>query len=151
MDIVELELLDNQDLSRSYNDSLLTNNNESLLSTNIIKNIVPLSYNNETDTSNIKNIILIHDQVYDYNKFVQSVSLDSYPIVYNSNSSLEELQKLLKDKFLSINRIAFVFHDAGINQLKEFIDDKAFFTNEDLEDVVEKYSNNLQYLVVHIQ
>ena len=131
----------------------INNYNKISLEDRLHKNIVPLSYNNidttpwsynNIDTTNIKNIVLIHDQVYDYNKFVQSVNLESYPIVYNSNSSCEELQNLLKEKFSNINRVAFIFHDSGIDQLKDFINGEPFFTYEDL---IDKYSNNLEFII----
>jgi len=107
--------------------------------------IVPLSYNN-IDTTNL-NVVLIHDQVYDYNKFFQFVNLESYPIVYNCNSSLIDLHNLLKEKFLNINRVSFIFHDAGINKLKDFINNEPLFTYDDLTDNVDKYSNNLQFII----
>jgi hypothetical protein len=107
------------------------------------KNIIPLSYNNDKD--NIKNIILIHDEVYNYNQFYESANIDSYPIIYNTNSSKEELTSLFRNKFINIERIAFVFHNSGVNSLKSFIDNKPFFTYDDLEENV--YSDNLQYII----
>jgi len=108
---------------------------------------VPLSYNNDIDTTNLINIVLIHDQVYDYNNFFKYVNLESYPIIYNSNSSLIDLHNLLKEKFLNINRVSFIFHDAGINKLKDFINNEPLFTYDDLTDNVDKYSNNLQFII----
>ena len=59
----------------------------------------PLIYNNDIDTSSIKNIILIHNEVADYNKFITASNFDTYPIVYHSNSSKDDLKTLLKTKF----------------------------------------------------
>ena len=113
----------------------------------IKNNIVPLFYDNDIDTTNLINIILIHDQVYDFNNFFKYVNLKSYPIVYNSKSSLSDLHNLLKEKFLNINRVSFIFHDAGINQLKDFFNNESLFTYNDLTDNVDKYSNNLQFII----
>ena len=62
----------------------------------------PLIYNNDIDTSSIKNIILIHNEVVDYNKFISASNSDSYPILYNLNSSKDDLKTLLKTKFQKV-------------------------------------------------
>ena len=114
---------------------------------NILQNdIISLLYN-DIDTSNFKNIILIHDEVQDYNIFIQSANLDSYPIIYNSSSCKDDLKNLLKNKFSNIERISLVFHNEGIDQLKEFIDNEPLFTNNDLNETPHKYSNNLQFII----
>jgi hypothetical protein len=130
-----------------YSVEQIIDDNEIILKNKPKKIVVPLSYNNDINITNIKNIVLIHDQVYDYNKFVQSVNLESYPIVYNLNSSKDDLLNLLKDKFSHIERISFVFHNSGIDKLKQFINNESLFTFEDLEDNVNKYSNNLLFII----
>jgi len=117
------------------------NNNDS----NNMNINVPLIYNNDVNCSNFKNIILIHDEVQDYNNFIESSNLNSFPIVYNSSSSREELKTLLKDKFLNIERISLVFHNATIDRLTNFFDNEALFTNNDL--IENTYSNNLQFII----
>jgi len=127
----------------------LISNNIHIIDSTILKEsniVIPLIYNDNIDIRSIKNIILIHDLVYDYNKFVQSANSDCFPIVYNYSSSKDDLLKLL-DNFFYIKRISFVFHNEGINQLKGFIDDKPFFTHEDLNNIISQHSDNLQFII----
>lgn len=107
----------------------------------------PLIYNNDTDTSSIKNIILIHDEVSNYNKFITASNNETYPIIYNLKSSKDDLKALLKDKFQKIDRIALIFHDSGIDNLKEFIDNKLLYTYDDLKEDVTEYSDNLKFMI----
>ena len=107
----------------------------------------PLIYNNDTDTSSIKNIILIHDEVCDYNKFITASNTETYPIIYNLKSSKDDLKELLKDKFQKIDRIALITHNSGIDNLKEFIDNKPLYTYDDLKEDVTEYSDNLKFMI----
>jgi hypothetical protein len=122
--------------------------------------IIPLKYYNlqnnsnidllsssDKNINNIENIILIHDLVEDHSKFYDNSNNISYPIIYNTNSSKDELLKLLKDNFLNIKRMAFVFHNASINNLKEFLDDSVLFSYNDLEDNIINYSSNCQFII----
>ena len=94
--------------------------------------IVDLIYDNEMDTTNMKNVLLIHNELVDYNIFVNAANSDTFPIVFNNCSSKEALLQLLQTKFVSISRVAFVFHNGGIESSKVFLDDEPLFTNEDL-------------------
>ena len=116
------------------------------ISNNLQNDIIPLIYD-DIDTRKFKNIILIHDEVQDYNMFIKSANLDSYPIIYNSSSSKDDLKNLLRDKFSNIERIALVFHNSGIDKVKKFIDNEPLFTDDDLNGTLHKYSNNLQFII----
>ena len=107
---------------------------------------VELIYDSEMDTSAMKNVLLIHDGVADYNTFVTAANSDTFPIVYNNHSSKEAMLQLLKDKFVSISRIAFVFHNGEMNPSKTFLDDEPLFTNEDLGGV-DDFSNNMKFVI----
>ena len=110
--------------------------------------IVDLIYDDEMETTNMKNVLLIYDEVTDYNTFVNAANSDTFPIVYNNYSSKEALLQLLQTKFVSISRIAFVFHNGGINSSKVFLDNKPLFTNEDLvEGAGYIFSDNMKFII----
>jgi len=56
---------------------------------------VALVYNELNITDQIKNIILIHDQVGNYNEFVDGCNAFTFPIVYNYRSTKSELTDVL--------------------------------------------------------
>jgi hypothetical protein len=112
----------------------------------MIDNIIPLIYNN-IDSSNLKNIILIHDNVKDYKIFFDSSNIDTFPIIYNTNSSKDNLIKILDSKFKNIERIAFIFHNSEINNFEKFLDNEKLFTNNDLEYNIVNYSSNCQFII----
>ena len=101
----------------------------------------------EGDTSGIKNILLVHDQVMDHGVLYNSTNSNTYPIIYNTSSSREDLSQLLKEKFSSFERFSIVFHNAGINQLKKFLDNEALFTHEDIVEGNETFSNNTKFII----
>ena len=116
--------------------NILTNHN----------NPVPFTYS-ITHNHNFDNIILIHDQINNYKEFALYANNKSLSIIYNSSSSSNELTELLTKYFINIKRIAFVFHNAHINALKEFLNTKALFDFNDLETDVATYSENLQFII----
>ena len=116
--------------------NILTNHN----------NPVPFTYS-ITHNHNFDNIILIHDQINNYKEFALYANNKSLSIIYNSSSSSNELTELLTKYFKKIKRIAFVFHNANITNLKEFINNKPLFDFNDLETDVATYSDNLQFII----
>jgi hypothetical protein len=86
---------------------------------------------------------LIHDEVFDYNKFINVSNINTYSILYNLNSSKDDLKTLLKTKFQKIGRNAIITHDYCIDNLKKFIDNKQLYTYDDLKEDVTEYSDNL--------
>ena len=123
---------------------------QSLTDTDLFKRqnaIVDLIYDNEMVTTNMKNILLIHNEVTDFETFVTAANSETFPIVYSNRSSKEALLQLLGEKFVSISRIAFVFHNGGIESSKIFLDNEPLFTNEDLVMGVDIFSNNMKFII----
>ena len=101
--------------------------------------IVPLVYNDTIDTSVIINVLLIDNSVQEYQQFVDGCNITTFPIVYDYHSDRNELKELLARKFSNIQRIAFVFHNAGMNS-KLFLNNQCFFNET-------PFSENVQFLV----
>jgi surface protein len=111
---------------------------------NEVFDIIPLRYNDSLDTTTIQNIVFIDDDVAEHQQFVDGCNVNTIPIVYNYCSDRNELKAMLSRKFSSIQRIAFVFHNANMND-KLFLNNEWFFTGSDLENGVP--SENMQILV----
>jgi len=110
--------------------------------------IIPLKYNILPDYSSIKNILLVDDKVKSYNEFVDNCNSLTFPIVYNYNSSSQELVNFLTTNFASVDRLCFVFDGSSIATNKPFVDNKPFFTNNDLkESNLENMSDNFKLIV----
>ena len=107
--------------------------------------VVDLIYNNDTDTTNIHHIMLISDSVSAHQIFVDSANANTFPIVYSYYSDSSNLLQLLLTKFTHIQRISFVFHDP-INQPKTFLDEKPFFTDDDIILGKTTFSDNVTFL-----
>ena len=104
---------------------------------------VPLVYDDSLDTAAITNVLLIDDSVQEYQHFVDGCNANTFPIVYNYHSDRNELKSLLARKFSNIQRIAFVFHNAGMNS-KLFLNNQCFFSGSESPD---NFSENFQVLV----
>jgi hypothetical protein len=94
--------------------------------------IEPILLKYNTINSEIKNILLIDDSVFQNEILFNSINNNTLAIKYNVNSSKKELEDLLTNNFTEINRIGFAFNDALINS-KQFLDGELFFTSEDLD------------------
>ena len=55
------------------------------------------------------NILLISDQVREYQTIVDSANANTYPIIYSSHSSKTELLTLLQTYFTTIDRIGICY------------------------------------------
>jgi hypothetical protein len=109
---------------------------------------IPLEYIALSDYSNIKNIILIDNQVKQYNVFFNNCNSNTFPIVYDKSSKSDELVTFLTTNFLSIDRLCFVFDELHVIDTKNFIDNKPFFTNDDLiEKSFDNLSSNMKLIV----
>jgi len=108
---------------------------------------VPLVYNNDTDVSNINNILLIDSTVRDNNIFIDSCNVITFPIVYNRYSDRTELRYLLLNKFslTQLSRIALVFHNSDMYS-KKFLNNTDFFEYKDIREnpVI---IDNVQFLI----
>ena len=55
----------------------------------IIEPPIPLVYNDSIDTTNMTNILLIYSSVGDKQVFYESANLNTFPIIYDSNSKTD--------------------------------------------------------------
>ena len=119
----------------------------------IIRPLVPLSvplvYNDSIDTTNMTNVLLIDSIVANDKEFYDSANAKTFPIIYNYNSSTDDLIALLKRKFSasSVQRIALVFHDKGTNFLTPFMNGKRLFEDSDLEVNQTTFTENVSFLI----
>ena len=109
----------------------------------VTQHATKLIYNSNIDTTSVKNVVLIHNQVADYMTFVNGCNSNSFPIVYDFSSEKTELLQLLKEKFTSIQRVAFVFHGS---ESTRFLDQEYLFTEQDLINP-DNFSENLQFMI----
>ena len=111
---------------------------------------VSLISSSEKDITKIENILFIHDEVQDYNKFKTYSNQNTFTIVYNNNSTKEELTEIFQDKLseISIKRLGLVFHNSGINTGKVFLDNELLFTSDDLTKTdATLYSSNVKCII----
>ena len=92
-------------------------------------NLVKLLYESKTDYNNIKNILLIHNDISNIETIKISCNEFTFPIIYDNNSSKNELNNFLFKNFKNLDRIAYIFHDSD-NIL--FLNNEKFFNNNDL-------------------
>jgi hypothetical protein len=76
-------------------------------------------------TSDITQILLIHDEISDPETFVTSCNSSTFPIVYKSNSSKADLLVIL-NQFTSISRLAIACHNS---EQQLFLDDETIFSD----------------------
>ena len=108
--------------------------------------VTPLIHPEITSGDAFSNILLIHNEIADYDKFVSSANSSTFPIVYSMSSSKAELLALLQQHFLSIQRIGICFHSSSGNT-KIFLDRKPLFTEEDIVATDGHYSENMEWLL----
>ena len=105
--------------------------------------VKPLIYPQITSGQNqFTNVLLICDDVTDYQIFVDSVNSSTFPIVYSVLSLKTELLSLLQTNFTGISRIGLVFTSSAAFP-KTFLDCKYFFNDSETEP----YSENLQFII----
>ena len=88
------------------------------------------------------NIMLIDNNVIDYQVLVDSANSSTFPIVYSFMSSKTDLLTLLQTNFTNISRICFVFN-GSLGNTKMFLDCKPLFEKNETES----YSENLQFII----
>jgi hypothetical protein len=119
-----------------------------ILQKELISEIIPLKYKALTNYSNIKNILLVHDQVKNYMDFVNNCNDNTFPIIYNNTSSGDELKAFLTTNFTSVDRLCIVFDELHIWSTKIFMDNKPFFTDGDLtESDINNLSANIKLII----
>ncbi len=111
-----------------------------------------LIYNSDiTDFTGITNVILLDEYIRDPNVFYSSVNDKSFVLKYNPGSSFTELIDILSNRFTSIDRLAIISDDGGIQSGKTFFDNKKYFEPEDLigdlSDNINEYSQNITNII----
>jgi hypothetical protein len=97
-----------------------------------------------SEKNKFSNILLIHDEISDYDTFVSSANASTLPIVYSVNSSKADLLTLLQENFSSIQRIGICFHSSSGNT-KAFLDNQPLFIDKDIEG--DDHSENVEWLL----
>ena len=112
------------------------------------RKIIPLVFNESMDATNKHNVLLINSSVLESQLFYDSANTNTYPIMYSTSSTKEELLQLLNDKFPNgFNRLSVVFHDPGYNFYKTFLNNKGLFDESDLLENATIFSENTVFLV----
>jgi len=80
-------------------------------------------------TRSFSNVVFIDQNVSDYKLFLNNINDVSFPIVYHSSTTREEILSQLVD-FSHLDRIAFVFHGIypGYYYDKPFLENQPYFT-----------------------
>ena len=92
-----------------------------------------------TITSDISNILLIDYRVNDFQIFVDSVNSNTLPIVFNGDSSSNELLELFNTHFTTISRIGIVFEATRFGSV--FLDNEPYFSLD------ETPNSNTEFLI----
>jgi alpha-tubulin suppressor-like RCC1 family protein len=99
-----------------------------------------LVFNNNLDTTDITNVLLIDRDTVSYNTFYDSCNESTFPIVYSSNCNRNDLLTLLSDKFTKINRLGFVF---SFQPVYIFLNNENLFTDNEATP----YSKNVTFII----
>lgn len=123
--------------------------------TNAIVYVEPLVHPDLKSVKNITNILFIDKRVKEFEYIVNSVNQYTFPIVYSSNSSKNDVDSLLaKLSISSINRVGLLFVSSE-DKPKLFLDDEILFSNandvngnmEWIKNVIQKYQvKNIDFL-----
>ena len=105
----------------------------------------PFVFKSDLDTNSISNIMLIDSNVLESQIFYDSANVNTFPIIYSYDSGRDELLQLLQNKFTSLERISFVFHDS-ING-KTFLNNEPFFLETDIDPENLSLSPNVEFLL----
>ena len=108
--------------------------------------VVPLVFNADLNTETVSNVLLIDSNMSESQLFYDSANEHTFPIIYSYSSNRSELLQLLKDKFTTVDRISFAFHD-NIHDGKAFVDNESFFSESDISDGADDFSPNVSFLL----
>lgn len=97
-------------------------------------------YNQSIDTSLVQNIMLIHNRASELHKYTNT---NTFYIIYNYNSTREDLLALLRDKFQTLKHVGIAFHYT--DSIPYFLNNEKLFEDKDLEK--NTYSSNLQFII----
>lgn len=101
----------------------------------------PLIFSPDISTTDMTNVVLIDRG---FPQFQSYVNENSFAVVYEQDSSLADLKALLRQKFTSIQRIAFVSH---YNAEPRFLEKESLFSPSDLVPGAVVFTKNVQGLI----
>ena len=108
-------------------------------------------YSTITDPSTITNILFIDKNINESDLFLNSLSDDTFAILYDFNTKSSHIFDYLKNTFISINRIAFVFHGFSLDSsyfLKKFLNMENFFETSDVTSPPpENFTENVNFII----
>lgn len=97
-------------------------------------------YDESIDTSLVQNIMLIHNRASELHKYTNT---NTFYIIYNYNSTREDLLTLLRDKFQTLKHVGIAFHYT--DSIPYFLNNEKLFEDKDLEK--NTYSGNVQFII----
>jgi DNA-binding beta-propeller fold protein YncE len=100
----------------------------------------PLIYPTISGQGTYTNVLLIDNQVTDYQQMVDSVNASTFPIVYSVYSQKTELLELLQTHFTTIERLGLCF---TFGKTKKFFDNQPLFSKNETQP----YSENVQFIL----
>lgn len=111
------------------------------------KYISSLIYDNSANINNFNTVILIDSKIKKVDEFIKNTNPSTFSIIYSENSCKEELKTLFKSKFIKIDRLGIITYNSDIKNEKVFFDNKKIFIQDDLNENLEQYSENTQFLI----
>jgi alpha-tubulin suppressor-like RCC1 family protein len=89
------------------------------------------------------NVLLVDIAVQDSQIFIDSVNAVTFPILYSSSSTKDELLGVLQSNFTTLDRIGLVFHGSGSGISVPFLDNAPFFITPETNP----YSENVEFII----
>ena len=138
---INIIYIDNQ-YSIMSDDPIPTNTEELLLTTTS----TPLIYDDTISTSSIQQVLFVSAGASPLETYANA---ETFTIVYDSSSTLEDIWELMRRKFSSsstLNRIGFAFHNHG--DLTRFCNRDTWFSDTDLDEARQQpeFSQNAQFM-----
>lgn len=109
---------------------------------NFVNPPVPLVYDDSVSTSSIERVLFVNSAVVPLETYANPTT---FPIVYNSSSSLEDILEVMRRKFSGLSRVGFAFHNH--ENLTRFCNLEKWFADSDLEDAQTVFSTNVQFML----
>jgi alpha-tubulin suppressor-like RCC1 family protein len=88
------------------------------------------------------NVLLVDSSVRDAQIFIDSVNANTFPILYSSSSTKDELLDVLQNNFTTLDRIGLVFYGSGAGSA-QFLDNAPFFISPETNP----YSENVEFII----
>lgn len=112
---------------------------------------VPLHYDDTVSTTSIQKVLFVNSGAVPLETHVNTTT---FPIVYDSSSSLEDILEVMRRKFSVgpdslLTRIGFAFHNHG--DLTRFCNREAWFSDSDLEENQTVFSPNAQFMLYFLR